>query len=97
MLMFRLFIFSLENACRDQPVCFIGQDSDLVILATALYKNGKVWFRRPSAKENSEHVHYIPDENKRLRSDVLLFAHAVSGCDVTSAFFKKGKLKSYKI
>lgn len=89
--------FGLEYACRNQPVCIVGQDSDLVVLVTALYKNGKVWFRRPSSKAISDHVHYIPDENKRLRSDVLLFAHAVSGCDATSALFRIGKLKAYKI
>lgn len=90
--------YRLEFAKQKLSTCIIGQDSDLLILATALYQKGNIWFRRPAMEnKRTEIVHNIANENKRLISDVLLFLHAMTGCDTTSSFYHKGKIKEYNI
>lgn len=62
-------------------------------------KTDNVYLLRPgsSAKPNRiTDINQLQDKIGFMKNSIL-FAHAVSGCDTTSAMYKKGKLSTYRI
>lgn len=90
---------AIEEAERNENVVVVGQDIDLLVLLLGLTPLHKNIFM---LKEGQGSV------NKRLYStrsllegnvvencrESILFLHAISGCDTTSAFYGKGKVQS---
>lgn len=85
---------ALQKARNGLCAIVVGQDTDLLILLTALATiEDNVWFMRPS-KGNKDSTYFDIHKQKLLLGDmcnVLLFLHAATGCDTTSAIFRKGK------
>ncbi|GBN59446.1 hypothetical protein AVEN_171835-1 [Araneus ventricosus] len=85
-----------------KQVVVIGQDVDILVLLTALTPTytdilmlkegkGKVKDRFSSSKEM---------QNSNLEIECkksILFVHAISGCDTTSRFYRKGKLQAVQL
>lgn len=95
---FAIASFAVEFAKQGEPVVVAAEDSDILVLLTYLCSPEikKLWFLCPRSKSA---VYDIVVERKRLSvvSDLLLVLHAFTGCDTTSAFYKRGKLKAFKL
>lgn len=93
--------FAIQQSKAGESVVVVGQDIDVLVLLLSLASPGcKLWYLRPaSGKKAKENVYDICKERKRLgrQVDFLLFIHAMTGCGTSSAFFRKGKVKGYKI
>lgn len=74
-------------------------DADSLVLLTSFApENSRVLFLRPASGFTTlQTVFDISRQQAKLgdTKDILLFAHAVTGCDTTSAI--KGKLKALKL
>ncbi len=60
---------------------------------------GQLWFLKPG-KCSSSSTHFdieMVKEDMGEACEVLLFIHAMTGCDTTSAIYKKGKIKGLKV
>ena len=81
-----------EKAVSHQTVIIIGEDVDLVVLLIALASaENDIYFLKPG-KGNVEAKLFSTRKLKELPfSEVILFLHAFSGCDTTSAIYKKSK------
>lgn len=77
-------------------VIITGEDIDLLVLLTALGSSKKNVYFQKSGKGNSPTVLYSAHSFKYEPQDIL-FLHAVSGCDTTSAPFGIGKNKVMQI
>lgn len=80
-------------------VVIIGEDTDLLVLLTAKAPSGsKIYLMKPG-KGTSPNTFYSPDNFKFSPTvkNNLLFLHAISGCDTTSAFYRQGKIKFVKL
>lgn len=76
--------------------------SDTDILAMLIQRrepSQKLWFFAPGTSGRAGKAHNIEEVQKRLGrvKSVILFAHAFTGCDTTSAIFNKGKASLLKI
>lgn len=86
---------AIDIAQTSESVVIVGEDTDLIILLTALAPSSPhIVLMRPG-KGASKNTLYSP--NKFKFSDAaknnILFLHAFSGCDTTSAFFRQVKMK----
>lgn len=90
---------AIEEVERNENVVVVGQDIDLLVLLlglTLLHKDifllkegqGSVKKRLYSTRSLTE-----GDVVENCRESIL-FLHAISGCDTTSAFYGKGKVQS---
>uniref|UniRef100_A0A1Y1KNT3 Uncharacterized protein n=1 Tax=Photinus pyralis TaxID=7054 RepID=A0A1Y1KNT3_PHOPY len=82
-----------SKTCTDDVV-LVGQDTDLMALLIFHNTEGNVAMLRPGTAGKSDKLTNIRKLQTALGDKVchnILFAHAVSGCDTTSAFYKKGK------
>lgn len=78
----------------------VGDGTDLLVLLVSLSKSStKILFIKPGKVHNPNKIYDI----RKLTSNLghlrqhLLFLHAVTGCDTTSALYGKGKRKSFDI
>lgn len=86
-------------ASQSYSVTIIAEDIDILVLLTALGRNQtNVFFLKPSKGRTSEQF-YCPSGFKYddVIAENLLFLHAFSGCDTTSAAYNMGKVKFIKI
>ncbi|XP_063235988.1 uncharacterized protein LOC134538524 [Bacillus rossius redtenbacheri] len=79
-------------------VVVCGSDTDLAVLLTALApEKRKMYFCKHKGGENPVTVFYdiatLTEKFKHTRK-LLLFTHALTGCDTTSCFFGVGKNKA---
>ena len=81
-------------------VTVVGEDVDLLVLLIALTpENKNIYFLKPGSGKIAKKVFSSNDLQKQYFNikNTILLAHAFSGCDSTSAIFRKGKLKILKI
>jgi hypothetical protein len=84
---------------HEEQVVIVGEDTGLTILLTAhAPSQSNNYFLKPG-KGKAANLPYTTsslkfDEHVR---DNILFLHAFSGCDTTSAFFKQWKMKFLKL
>ncbi|GBP85752.1 hypothetical protein EVAR_97248_1 [Eumeta japonica] len=77
----------------DKKVVVIGTDVDLAALLIALTpENLNITMWKPRASTKQPDMIYETLNNQSLKN-IILFAHAFTGCDTTSAIFGKGKKK----
>jgi len=86
---------ALDIAREKNKVVVVGTDTDLLIMLLArARKPDKIYFLSPGSKAyNVGSIQNTIGERKQC----LLFIHAMSGCDTTSALFGKGKKKAWKL
>ncbi|CAG9815364.1 unnamed protein product [Phaedon cochleariae] len=88
-----LSIVALSLAERTETeVVVVGEDIDLLVILTGLCLRDNVFFLKPG-KGNVPPTTYSPMHaltNKTIR-EYIMFLHAMSGCDTTSAPYNQGK------
>lgn len=89
---------ALKLAHLNEHVTVVGEDIDLLVILIGLcspdVKN--VSFMKPGKGKVSQAI-YDPHLSNKTLSDLVLFLHAMSDCDTTSALFNQGKLKFSKV
>ena len=90
---------AIVGACHSDCVIVVGEDIDLLVILTALAPDSDRLFLMKPGKGKSETVFYSPAHFKMSKhvKDNILFLHAFSGCDSTSAIFRQGKMKFVKL
>lgn len=90
---------ALEVSQEHEKVVVVGEDTDLLIMLNALATpSANIYFSKPGRGTTPSKV-YGPNSFK-LADNIrrpLIFLHAISGCDTTSALFKQGKKKVVKL
>jgi hypothetical protein len=74
-------------------VIVVGEDVDLLILLTALSTRSNIYILKPEKGKNSQQIYSTKCIIDKTATDHILFLHAFSGCDTTSALFNQGKMK----
>ena len=90
-------IISSALNVSDKPTVVVGTDTDLLVaLIARVPKDSQMYMLRPSS--NNTTVFDIKSLQSAVGKckDSLLFLHAVTGCDTTSALYNQGKRKAYK-
>ena len=87
-------IISSALNVSDKPTVVVGTDTDLLVaLIARAPKDSQMYMLRPSS--NNTTVFDIKSLQSAMGEckDSLLFLHAVTGCDTTSALYNQGKRK----
>ncbi|GBM84513.1 hypothetical protein AVEN_246174-1 [Araneus ventricosus] len=74
-------------------ISVVGDDIDFLVLLTGLAPMKENLYFRKCGKERTPDVLYSTTSFKYKFSRMILFIHAFSGCDTTSALFGHGKTK----
>ncbi|CAH2009827.1 unnamed protein product [Acanthoscelides obtectus] len=77
-------------------VIVVGSDVDLLILLIGLTPTSESMYYYKMGQGGKANQLYDTRDHKHLQP-FLLFAHAFAGCDTTSCFFGKGKMKLVKL
>ena len=91
-------IISSALNVSDKPTVVVGTDTDLLVaLIARAPMDSELYMLRPSS--NNTTVFDIKSLQSAVGEckDSLLFLHAVTGCDTTSALYNQGKKKAYKL
>jgi len=86
---------SLQESKGSKKVMVIATDTDVLLMLIARAPRfNKLSFVSPGSR-----LYDIESVQKPLKSkrNCLLFLHAITGCDTTSALYKKGKKKAWKL
>lgn len=86
---------ALENAECTDSVFIVGEDIDLLVILSGSPDNNKnkVLFLKPGRNKVPRKVYTSHSFTEQGLTDHVLFMHAFSGCDTTSALFRLGKKK----
>lgn len=79
---------------ESENVVVVAEDIDVLVLLTALTPtNREIYFLKPARGQTSKQVYSNKSLEKTLpiSKEHVLFLHAFTGCDTTSAFYNKGK------
>jgi len=95
-----LIVILLINVSSYHPKSIlVGEDIDLLVLLIALTpRENNIYFLKPISGKIEKKMYsteYIQKHNHSMINKIL-FYHALSGCDTTSALFQKGKKNAYK-
>ena len=79
----------------------VGEDVDLLclLIAGTTSECADVLFMKPGKSNKPAEffsVQFIQEQNPDIKENILV-AHALSGCDTTSAVYGKGKITSYNV
>lgn len=82
-----------KNAQKYDKVIVVGTDVDLLVILSSLPKmyDKKIYFLMPSQGKVDEKLYSVGSFSSPEIAEFVLVLHALSGCDTTSAFFRKGK------
>ncbi|KAK3924189.1 RNA 3'-terminal phosphate cyclase [Frankliniella fusca] len=83
-----------------QSVTVVTKDTDIVAILIARGSDlSEITVKSPGAGSAADRIFAIGSIRKQLgeMADCVLAAHAFTGCDTTSAIFRKGKLKAWDI
>lgn len=86
---------AIDQSRTDSKVAIVSEDTDVLVLLTALSPREKeIYFIKPKRGKTVVKLYSSRslDHSPAVKSNIL-FIHAMSGCDTTSAFYKKGKTK----
>lgn len=72
-------------------------DVDLLILLTALSTRSNIYILKPGKGKISQQIYSTKSIIDKTAADHILFLHAFSGCDTTSALFNQGKIKCINV
>lgn len=90
---------AIEVAKSGELTAVVGDDIDLLVLLTALTPpETEIFFLKPGRGRIPTTLYSSHSlNNNAVLKDHILFLHAFSGCDSTSALFGKGKMSLSKI
>ena len=91
---------ALDHAEKKNPTVVVGQDTDLLVLLTALAnKDLDIWYLKPGKSGSTHKLYNIQTEKTHMGEscDILLFVYAMTGSDTTSALYKKGKVRALRL
>ena len=91
---------ALEIELSGKSVVVVGSDTDLLAMLIARTRqDGRVLMLHPGTSKSPAKLYDVPKIQGEIRDmkNALLFAHAVTGGDKTSAIYGKGKKKAYKL
>nr|GBL94911.1 hypothetical protein AVEN_270754-1 [Araneus ventricosus]GBL94920.1 hypothetical protein AVEN_30629-1 [Araneus ventricosus]GBL94934.1 hypothetical protein AVEN_55367-1 [Araneus ventricosus]GBL94961.1 hypothetical protein AVEN_158221-1 [Araneus ventricosus] len=71
----------------------IGEDIDLFVILIGIFTFDNVYFLKPGKEKIDEKIFSPRIALEKTIADNILFIHAMSGCDTTSALFNYGKMK----
>ncbi|KAL4710241.1 hypothetical protein ACJJTC_005414, partial [Scirpophaga incertulas] len=80
-------------------VVIVSEDIDVLVILTALANESReIYFLKPSRDKVKQKIFSSKSLEKSLPKckEHILFLHSLTGCDTTSAFFNKGKIKFAK-
>lgn len=94
-------VLIIETALEQStnPVIVVGEDVDLLVILIARADcNREIFFLKPGkgSVESKMFSSKSFDGHKKSKNHIL-FWHAITGCDTTSAIFSKGKKRALKI
>lgn len=87
-------------SAQKQSVTVVATDTDvLTLLVSRAEVSYDLYMLMMSVSKSMSKIHNISDIQEKIGElkDVLLFAHAISGCDTTSSLYRKGKKKTFKL
>lgn len=83
-------------ASEEEVVVLVGEDIDLLVILVGTDTPSNVYFLKPGRGKVVPFVYHPQTTIKTSLAQHILFIHAISGCDTTSALFHQGKLKAVK-
>ena len=86
---------AISKASFFDHVIIVGEDIDLLVLLTSLASGVENIHFQKSGKGELAEVLYSTTSFKHSSQDAIIFLHAFSGCDTTSALYGHGKKKFY--
>jgi len=95
-----LIVRTAIELATNNTVAVVGTDVDLLILLIQLSKqDSKLYLYKPGAGKCPDKVFSISFIQQHLSeaSSTLLFLHAMTGCDTTSALYRQGKRKAFNL
>lgn len=86
---------ALELSGLHESIIIVGEDVDLLIILTGIAKETErnVYFMKPGKGKSPKLVYSANSLKDPTLARHILFYHAFTGCDTTSAIFNQGKLK----
>ncbi|GBO28443.1 hypothetical protein AVEN_103963-1 [Araneus ventricosus] len=84
---------ALALALTHLSVVIIGEDIDLFVILIGICTFDNVYFVKPGKGRIAEKMFSPHTALEKAIADNILFLHAMSGCDTTSALFNYGKVK----
>ncbi|GBM21561.1 hypothetical protein AVEN_219717-1 [Araneus ventricosus] len=84
---------ALALALTHPSVVVISEDIDLFVILIGIFTFGHVYFLKPEKLKIVEKIFSPHTALEKTIADNILFIHAMSGCDTTSALFNYGKMK----
>jgi hypothetical protein len=78
-------------------VIVVGEDVDLLVLLTALSTRSNIYLLKPGKGKTLQQIYSTQSIIDKTAADNILFLHAFSGCDTTSALFNQGKMKCVNV
>lgn len=86
---------AMELCKKHDSVVIVGEDVDLLIILNAIAKKQQknIYFMKPGKGKSPIRLYSSDSLQKSALTRYILFCHAFTGCDTTSAIFNKGKLK----
>ena len=94
-------VLIIETALKNLSTCetvVVGEDIDLLLLIARTPSNKVIYFLKPGKSQMETKIYSSQSIIAMPKcQDHILFLHAVTGCDTTSSFFRKGKTKIFKL
>ncbi|GBM56581.1 hypothetical protein AVEN_133066-1 [Araneus ventricosus] len=84
---------ALALAPTHPSVVVISEDIDLFVILIGIFTFRHVYFLKPGKLKIAEKIFSPHTALEKTIADNILFIHAMSGCDTTSALFNYGKMK----
>ncbi|XP_071574804.1 uncharacterized protein [Temnothorax nylanderi] len=86
---------ALEMASDYESVVIVGEDIDLLIILTGIANEtqNNVYFMKPGKRKSAKCLYSSTSLQDPTLAEHILFYHAFTGCDTTSALFNQGKIK----
>lgn len=84
---------AITLAQTHESVVVVGQDVDLPVIMAGLCTSPNVHFLKPGKGKVPQVMYHPQSALDKTVAQHILFLHAMSGCDTTSALFNQGKIK----
>lgn len=88
-----IVVISISLASQHGRVTVVGEDIGLLVIMVGLCTPSNVYFLKPGKGNVHSTLYHPPSIIDKSIADNILFLHAMSGCDTTSAMYNQGKVK----
>ncbi|XP_044579087.1 uncharacterized protein LOC123261518 [Cotesia glomerata] len=90
---------AIEQFNLTNTTIVVGEDVDLLVLLTARTPTEKtIFFLKPGKAQHQSDIYSSKSLFTLVKcKDHVLFLHAITGCDTTSAFYRRGKTAVFKM